>query len=106
VVATGVQRQRLEAAHLDDAAGPPLGGRLGVQPLQQPQGPLGGLLGEQHPHQHQVLMLAWVAGLVLGAEAASLGPADGGVDVALGQGQPGPLGRHRVEQADDHRAEL
>jgi hypothetical protein len=89
--------QRLEGPHLDNAAGPSLGGRPGVQPFQQPQRPVGCLLGEQHPYQHQVPTLARVPGLVLGAEAACPDPAGGGVDVALGEGQPGPLGRHRVE---------
>ena len=66
----------------------------------------GACCGEQHPGQHQVLALARVAGLVLGGEAACPDPAGGGVDVALGQGQPGPLRRHRVDQADDLRAQL
>ena len=29
--------ERLEGPHLDEAAGPPLGGRLGTQPVQQPE---------------------------------------------------------------------
>ena len=71
----------------------------------RPQRLLGSLLGEQHPGQHQILTLARVAGLVLRAKAACPDPADGGVDVALDEGEAGPLGRHRVNQTDDHRAQ-
>ena len=100
LVLVDLKRERLEGADFHQVAGPSLAGRLGTQPFQQPQRRLGGLGGEQHPGQHQVLALAGVAGLVGGGEAAGPDPAGGGVDLALGEGQAGPLGWDRVDQAD------
>ena len=84
LVAAGRQRQRPQRLDLDDAAHPVLGRRLGEQPVQQRQRLTGAVLREQHPRQYQILQLVRVAGLVLGAEAVLLGPADGRGDVALG----------------------
>src|SRR6266542_271601 len=98
-LAAGRQRQRLQRLDLDDAASPLLRRRRGAQPLQQPQRLVGPVLGEQHPRQHQVLRLPGVARLVVWAEAALPGPAGGCGGVALGQQQPRPLRRDRVEQA-------
>ena len=52
-IAAGRQSQRPQRAGLDQAAGPVLGGRRGVQPVQQCQRLPGPVLGEQHPGQHQ-----------------------------------------------------
>ena len=74
VVAAGRQRQRLQREYLDDATHPALGGRCGVQPLQQRERLGGAVLREQHPGQHQILRLPGIARLVIHAEAALFGP--------------------------------
>jgi hypothetical protein len=63
-------------------------------------------LGEQHPGQDQIRRLVRVIWLVVWAEASGLCPLGGRADVALGQQQPRPLRRHRIEQADHLRAQL
>jgi hypothetical protein len=99
ILAHGGERQRPQCPGLDDTAGPILGHRGRVQPVQQRQRLTGPALGEQHARQHQVLGLRCVAGLVLGAEAVLFRPADGSVHVALGQQQPGPLCRDGIERS-------
>ena len=64
----------------------------------------GAVLGEQNPGQHQILPLPLVARVVSRAEAPFLRPAGGRGDVALGQQQPRPLRRDRVQQAGHRRA--
>ena len=98
-VAGGRQRQRPQRAGLDEAAGPVLGDRRGVQPVQQRQRLAGPVLGEQDPGQHQVPGFAGVVWLVVRAEAVVLRESGRGGQVALGQQQPGPPGGDRVEQA-------
>ena len=70
-----------------------------VQPVQQRERLGGPLLGQQHPGQHQVSRLPRVVRLVVRVEAALFRPARGRGQVALGQQQPRPLRRDRVEQA-------
>ena len=98
-IAGGGQRQRPQCAGLDEAAGPVLGGRRGVQPVQQGECLAGPVLGEQDPGQHQVPGLAGVVRLVVRAEAVLLRETGRGGQVTVGQQQPGPLGGDRVEQA-------
>ena len=74
-----------------------------MQPVQQRQRLGGPLLGEQHPGQHQVSRLARVARFVVGVQAGLVSPPRGRGHVALGQQQPGPLRRGRIEQASRHR---
>jgi hypothetical protein len=83
ILAHGGERQRPQCPGLDDTAGPVLGQRGRVQPVQQRQRLTGPALGEQHARQYQVLGLRWVARLVTGAEAVLLRPAGGSVHVAL-----------------------
>ena len=71
LVAAGGQRQRPQRADLDQAAGPVLGDRCGVQPVQQRERLAGLALGQQDPGQHQMPRLARVVRLVARAEAAS-----------------------------------
>ena len=99
LLAAGGQAQRPQRADLDQAAGPVLGGRRGVQAVQQRQRRAGPGLGQQNPGQHQMPRLPGVVGLVLLVEAALRRPARGSVQVALSQEQPGPLRRDRVERA-------
>jgi len=91
------------ATGLDHAADPVLGDRRGVQPVQQRQCLGGPLPGQQYPGQHQVSRLARVARFVFGVQAGLISPARGTRRVALGQQQPGPLRRGRIEQASRHR---
>jgi hypothetical protein len=104
LLAGGRQCESPQRADLDDAARPVLADGRRVQPLQQRERRARAVLGEQHPGQHQVLGLPRVAGFVVRAEAAMLRPAGGCGDLALGQLQPGPLRRDRVEQAGHARA--
>ena len=82
--AAGRERQGAQGAGLDDAAGPLLAHRRGVQPVQQRERPAGLALGEQEPGQHQVPRLASVVRLVVRVEAAFGCPPGGGGQVALG----------------------
>jgi len=106
LLAPGGEGERLQDPHLDQAAGPPLGGGQAAQPLQQGEGLRAHLLGQQHPGQDQVAGLARVARLVVGSEPARPGPAGGVGDLAPGEGEAGPQRRHRVEQADPGGARL
>ena len=96
--AAGRERQGTQGARLDDAAGPFLAHRRGVQPVQQRERPAGLVLGQQEAGQYQVPRLAGVVRLVVCLEAALGYPAGGGGQVALGEQQPGLLGRDRVER--------
>jgi hypothetical protein len=100
----GRQGQRLQRLDLDAAARPLLDHGQRLQPLQQLTRLVGPAVGEQHPHQHQMLRLPGIARLVAGAKAALLRPGGGCRDVALGQQQPRPLRRNRVERAGHLRA--
>ena len=97
-IAGSGQSQRPQRAGLDQAAGTVLGDRRGVQPVQQCQRLPGAVLGEQDPGQHQVPRLARVVLVVVRSEAGFFGPAGGCYEVTLGQQQPRPLCRDRVEQ--------
>jgi hypothetical protein len=103
VLAAGGQRQRPQRVDLDQAATPLLGGRRSVQPVQQRERLGGPLPGQQHPGQHQVSRFPRVARLVFGVQAGLVSPPRGRGHVALGQQQPGPLRRGRIEQASGHR---
>ena len=70
-----------------------------MQPVQQRECLAGLALGEQQPGQHQMPGLPGVVRLVVRAEAGLLRPPGGSGKVALGQQQPRPLRRDRVEQA-------
>jgi len=59
--AAGRERQGAQGARLDDAAGPFLAHRRGVQPVQQRERPAGLVLGKQEAGQYQVPRLAGVA---------------------------------------------
>ena len=65
LLAAGRERQRPQRAGLDEAAGPVLGGRRRVQPVQQRKRPAGPALGEQHPGQHEMPRLAGVIRLIV-----------------------------------------
>ena len=99
VPAAGGQRQRPQRAGLDETAGPVLGDRRRVHPVQQRERRGGPILGQQHPGQHQVSRLPRIARLVPGAQAGLIRPPRGRGHVALGQQQPRLLRRSRVEQA-------
>ena len=64
IVALRCERERPQRPQLDDAARSLFGYRPGVQPLKEPERPVGLLLGEQHPRQHQILALPRIARLV------------------------------------------
>ena len=91
LLAAGSQSQRPQRLGLDDAAGPVLGGRRRVQPLQQGDCLGGAVLGEHHPRQHPDLPLPLICRLVASGEASLLGPAGGCGEATLSQQQPCPL---------------
>ena len=103
VLAAGGQRERPQRTGLDHAAGPVLGDCRVVQPVQQRERLGRPLLSQQHPGQHQVSRLPRVARLVFGVQAGLISPPRGRGHVTLGQQQPGPLRRGRIEQASRHR---
>jgi hypothetical protein len=70
-----------------------------VESVQHPQCLLGLVLGEQHPGQREVGGFFGVAGLVVRADATLGCPPCGRVHVAVGDQQPGPQRRSRVEPA-------
>ena len=98
-IAGGRQGQRPQRTDLDQATGPVLGDRRGVQPVQQCQRLPGPVLGQQDPGQHQVAGFSGIVWLVVRAKAVLLGKAGCGEQVALGQQQPGPLRGNRVDHA-------
>jgi hypothetical protein len=63
------------------------------------EGLAGPVLGEQDPGQDQVPGFAGVVWFVVRAQAVVLREPGRGGQVTLGQQQPGPRGRDRVEQA-------
>ena len=70
-----------------------------VQPVQQRERLAGPVLCEQDPGQDQVAGFASVIWLVVRAEAVVLGETGRARHVTLGQQQPRPLRRDRIEQA-------
>ena len=86
LVALGMMGECLKHADLDQASIPPRFGRCGVQPVQEEQsvdrgrcagsGPVasgcGAVLGEQEPHEGEVLVLAQVVRVVADAHVSVL----------------------------------
>jgi len=70
-----------------------------VQSAQQRERLPGPALGEQDPGQHQIPGLTRIVWLIVRAEAGLRRETGRSGQVALGQQQPGPPGRNRVEQA-------
>ena len=75
-----------------------------MQPLQKRERLAGLALGEQHARQHEILRLLRVRWLVVPTEAAFPRPFGYSRSVALGQQQPCPLRRDRVEEVGKGRA--
>ena len=80
-----------------------LGDRGRVQPFEQGKGTVGLRLREQHPRQHEVSGLSAIARLVVRVQSEFGRPPGGDGEVALGQVQPGLLGRDRAEQFSHRR---
>jgi len=97
----GRQSQGLQDSHLDAAAHPALGQREMVQPLQQRERLVRGLLGDAQPDQDQGLALVGIVGLALAGEAARGDPVGDSGELALSEQQPHPLHRGREDQVGD-----
>ena len=94
----------MQCLDLDDAAGPALSGRRGVQPLQQRECLPWPVLRDEHANQYEIIRLPGVERLIVCAQAAVLCPPGRAADVAPSQQQPRALRRDGVEQADDVRS--
>ena len=103
LIAVRLEGQGAQGLHFDEAAGPVLGGRRRVQPIQERDRPIGKALGEKQAGQHQMAGFPGVVGIVVRVEAAAAGPVGGSGEIALGQLQPSSLRRNGVEQAGGAR---
>src|SRR5262249_40219345 len=88
-VAAVRERERSQRRRFDDAAGPLLGRRLGVEAVEEPERLAGGVFGEQHPRQRQVVTFPRVARLLAGPQPPLAGPPGGGSRPAAGGGGAG-----------------
>ena len=105
IVTGGGQGQGAQSEDLDQTAVAALGRGGGFQPVEQDQRRSGIILGEQQPGQDQVAWLARIVKRAVGPQTLISAPPGHLGHVSLGQQQPGPLRRDRVEQPGGARGE-